>query len=334
MNPNNSTDALHPYIVNILNSRGNASSVEFCNSVLYSISQKEDLEGVFAALTYVLESAVTSLKKAEERAKSGSAAHVLTRNACYLMNVCVELARIDATDEEIYFLLHAGLLYACLGHLNRDAEYIENTIDNLSDAIYQATNALHIVGALRYTPVGVGTRSNKPNAFINLILKLSRSCIGKVEIVLADHMFSRAVDASLNVFRGIHDSAIPKIVEVQEMLIDVPLPDHIASTLLDKEINSGAMLLSTNTKQIPSASLRYMPLTYRINTLVLRFPVNFGNNIDYCLPMRFIASILCIVNDVKKLSPFLEGDPEISSRVSNLIATLAKDDLVPMYSLL
>ncbi|QLL66843.1 hypothetical protein O998_03500 [Anaplasma phagocytophilum str. Norway variant1] len=331
MNPNNSTNALHPYIVDILNSAGDATSVEFCNSVLYSILQEEDFSGVFAALVYVLEGAELSLKTAEKRAKSGSATQVLTRNACYVMSVCVELARRDAEDEEIYFFLHAVLLYICLGHLNRDAAYTENAIDDLSDAIYQTINALHIVGALRCSPAGVGTRSNVPNVFFDLFLKLSRSSIGKVEIVLADYMFFRAVDASLDVFHYIRESAVHKIVEAQEVLMGLPLPGHIASTLLDKEINYGAMLLQTKTEQISSASLRNTPLTYRLNTLVLRLPISFGDGTDYCLPMRFMASILCIANDVKKLNPFLEEAPDISSRVSNLIATLAIDDVMPMY---
>ncbi|KJV63011.1 hypothetical protein EPHNCH_1146 [Anaplasma phagocytophilum str. NCH-1] len=48
--------------------------------------------------------------------------------------------------------------------------------------------------------------------------------------------------------------------------------------------------------------------------------------------MRFVASILWITNNVKKLNPFAKESPCISSRFSNLISRLAEYNLMSVYN--
>ncbi|WP_249548886.1 hypothetical protein [Anaplasma phagocytophilum] len=132
---------------------------------------------------------------------------------------------------------------------------------------------------------------------------------------------------------------IPKIVEIQ--MEEMPLTGRISSTLFDKDIafgvnlpsTRGANILSTNTEQIPGALLCDAQLTYRLNALVLGCALDSGDvEVDSCLLMRFVASVLWITNNVKKLNHFVKEDLCISSRFSNLITILAEYDLVPVYN--
>ncbi|UQD54576.1 hypothetical protein [Anaplasma phagocytophilum] len=131
---------------------------------------------------------------------------------------------------------------------------------------------------------------------------------------------------------------IPKIVEMR--MEELLLTGRIPSMLFDKDIAFGvnllstrsANILSTNTEQIPCALLGDAQLTYRLNTLVLRFALDSGDiEVDFCLLMHFAVSILWITNSVQKLNPFVKEDPCISSRFSNLSARLAEYDLMPGY---
>ncbi|WP_249548887.1 hypothetical protein [Anaplasma phagocytophilum] len=175
MSSNNQTDAFASYshvayipyvgVEDISDGLREVSSVEFCNSVLYSVSKKEDFEGVCAAFACVVESAETNLKTVRERVSRDSRPDTLIKNALCITCLYTGYTRgavkckFFYKDEGKSFLLRAVLLCAYLAHINRDVGDIENTTDDLSNAICQ----IIIVEALSSTSLSDRRCNNAPH---------------------------------------------------------------------------------------------------------------------------------------------------------------------------
>ncbi|ABD43915.1 hypothetical protein [Anaplasma phagocytophilum] len=168
-------------------------------------------------------------------------------------------------DEGKYFLLRAVLLWAYLAHINGDAGNIENTTDDLSNAICQ----IIIVEALSSTFLSDRMCNNARYFFL---LDYDNFVLGNT------HNYASIYYAK-GVFDDVSCLVIPKIVEVQ--MVGLP---RISITLFDKDIAfgvnplsiRGANIPSTNTKQVSGALLGDAQLTYRLNVLVLVLALDSG----------------------------------------------------------
>ncbi|KDB56279.1 hypothetical protein O997_03850 [Anaplasma phagocytophilum str. MRK] len=168
-------------------------------------------------------------------------------------------------DEGKYFLLRAVLLWAYLAHINGDAGNIENTTDDLSNAICQ----IIIVEALSSTFLSDRMCNNARYFFL---LDYDNFVLGNT------HNYTSIYYAK-GVFDDVSCLVIPKIVEVQ--MVGLP---RISITLFDKDIAfgvnplsiRGANIPSTNTKQVSGALLGDAQLTYRLNVLVLVLALDSG----------------------------------------------------------
>ncbi|KDB57295.1 hypothetical protein APHCRT_0953 [Anaplasma phagocytophilum str. CRT53-1] len=115
----------YTYIARTMEASGaDICSEEFRNAVLRSISQYEDLEGVLYALAHIIESAVFSLGEARGCVASSATAYrnVFIGKALKVLSLCKGLVGIAAgkgfVPKESSLLLHVGLLYTCLAHLD------------------------------------------------------------------------------------------------------------------------------------------------------------------------------------------------------------------------
>ncbi|QLL66844.1 hypothetical protein O998_03505 [Anaplasma phagocytophilum str. Norway variant1] len=159
-----------------------------------------------------------------------------------------------------------------MAHINRDAGNIENTTDDLSNAICQ----IIIVEALSSTFLSDRMCNNARYFFL---LDYDNFLLDYDNFVLGNTNNYASIYYATGVFDDVSCLVIPKIVEVQ--MVGLP---RISITLFDKDIAfgvnplsiRGANIPSTNTKQVSGALLGDAQLTYRLNVLVLVLALDSG----------------------------------------------------------
>ncbi|WP_433846676.1 hypothetical protein AB9K21_01860 [Anaplasma phagocytophilum] len=334
---------LHPYIARTMEASGaDICSEEFRNAVLRSISQYEDLEGVLYALAHIIESAVFSLGEARGCVASSATAYrnVFIGKALKVLSLCKGLVGIAAgkgvVPKESSLLLHVGLLYTCLAHLDRVSEYREDVdTADLGKAITKTINAIYIVYK-RGDVINVTTNWNVGDI----------SCIyglGIEEVSLVHRLIEKTLNVSRRTMKGMYDivasvkvlqgslcevGCVSESEETPEVLYDT---EHTRDASVSHKLDIISISVEKN-EQIPTEPLRYETLTYRLRALVSRLPIPSDTcEIDTCLLMRFLASILFASGDIEGHSVLKDG-PGIPRAFSNLIAALAENDLAPTYS--
>ncbi|WP_218078775.1 hypothetical protein, partial [Anaplasma phagocytophilum] len=334
---------LHPYITRTMKDSGaDICSEAFCNAVLQSISQDEDPKGVLYALAHIIESAVISLRKAQGCVASSNIAYrnVFIKKALKVMSLCERLVSIAAgkgfVPKESSLLLHVGLLYTCLAHLDRVSEHREDVdTADLGKAITNTINAIYIV--------------YKRGDVINVTTDWDVwgiSCLyglGIEEISLVHCLIEKALNVSRRTMKGVHDiTALVKVTQgsscevgcmsalwaTPELLRDA---EHTRGASVSHKLDT-VSISAENNEQIPIATLRYAKLTHRLRALVSRLPIpSDTREIDSCLLVRFMASTLFASGDIEGCNVLKDG-PGIPRALSNLIAALAENDLAPTYS--
>ncbi|KDB57294.1 hypothetical protein [Anaplasma phagocytophilum] len=334
---------LHPYIARTMEASGaDICSEEFRNAVLRSISQYEDLEGVLYALAHIIESAVFSLGEARGCVASSATAYrnVFIGKALKVLSLCKGLVGIAAgkgfIPKESSLLLHVGLLYTCLAHLDRVSEYREDVdTADLGKAITKTINAIYIVYK-RGDVINVTNNWNVEDI----------SCIyglGIGEVSLVHRLIEKTLNVSRRTMKGVPDiTALVKVTQgsscevgcmsalwaMPELLRDA---EHTRGASVSHKLDA-VSISAENNEQIPIATLRYATLTHRLRALVSRLPIpSDTREIDSCLLMRFMASTLFASGDIEGCNVLKDG-AGLPKALSNLIAALAENDLAPTYS--
>ncbi|WP_249548889.1 hypothetical protein, partial [Anaplasma phagocytophilum] len=222
---------------------------------------------------------------------------------------------------------------ACLDRVSEYREDVDTA--DLSKAITKTINAIYIVHKIGDV---INVTTNWDVWGVSCLYGL-----GIEEVSLVHCLIEKTFNVSRRTMKGMYDitasvkvlqaslcevGGVSALRETPEMLRDV---EYTRDASVSHKLDAISISAEKN-EQIPIATLRYETLTYRLRTLVSRLPISYDTcESDSCLLMRFMVSILFASGDIEGLNVLKDG-AGVPRAFSNLITTLAENDLAPTYS--
>ncbi|UQD54577.1 DUF1292 domain-containing protein [Anaplasma phagocytophilum] len=319
---------LHSYVVHILEAVEDGGPEEFCDAILESIDNDENLEGVRAAFMYLMDGAEDSLRKAQTRALSRPVTEhrwICINEALRAVCSCSSGVRLSSA-RQIYFLLHSAILHASFAYFDRGTapQAMYNDSYDLQDSISYLTSALAIILRQANRDRPDVTRFWDEHA-IPLLFSLSDS-------------------TTYDTFMKAHDRAAQIIMLTQHILQDTGIYSRARNlrntfhniTMLDFRRSGMSAALDSDSDSDAEDTLlsikNDMGFYERLNGLFESFPTRNTSNPNLCFNIRHaVVLAYSFINNswIRKAIQEVQGDEwentPVSSEISELIGTLRQD---------